>query len=53
MKTSCDYMCYTSGLKEKKKGQCFTMEENYSDLILALGMKIRTLKGGLFKTHNN
>lgn len=29
------------------------MKENYSDLILALGVKIRILKGGLFKTHNN
>lgn len=41
------------GFERRNTGLCFIREENRSDLILALGVKVCVLKGGLFKTHNN
>lgn len=41
------------GFERRNTGLCFIREENCSDLILALGVKVCVLKGALFKTHNN
>lgn len=41
------------GFERRNMGPCFIKEENCSDLILALGVEVCVLKGGLFKTHNN